>query len=438
MEWGERRPLMSVILALVLSFPQAAAAPVYKWEPGLELTYRVETELHYGGKPMTRRGEISLLVLGNEPGKGALVGVTRREASGREPGFGLLWVTPEGKFRLHDLVRGAWWGACPLEVLPPLPGKGKGPWRGGKDLFGTSLAVTGSRKEKEGELLLSFRFVYPEGERKVYGRKGEGKAWFDPAGGYVTKVSYERGMDRFPRSVRAKVTLSKASRRSARETASFRSALEDYLGAQAEFYGLGSWLPRDEKEVAAKVKEINALFEGVAARHAGTPVAGAAKAFLGRVKPSLSRRLEEAKRFRGLLGKKAPDVVLPDLEGKKHALSDYRGKVAVLDFWYRGCGWCTRAVPMVKAAFARLAGKPVVFLGMNVDRRLEDALLAEKALEPPYPSLHTDRKTAKRFGVRGYPTFVILDKERRFAGFQVGWAPDLADILVKKVTPLLK
>ncbi len=438
MEWGKRRPLMSLILTLVLAFPQAPAAPAYKWEPGLELTYRVETELHYGGKPMTRKGEISLFVLGKEPGKGALVGVTTRDASGRGPRFGLLWVTQAGKFRLHHLVRRAWWGACPLEVFPPLPGKGKGPWTGGKDLFGASLAVTGAEKEKDGKLLLSFRFVYPEGERKVYGRKGEGKAWFDPAEGYVTKVSYERGMDRFPRSVRARITLSQASRRSAGQTASFRSSLEDYLAAQAAFYGLGSWLPRDEKEVAAKVKEIEALFEGVAARHEGTPVAVEARSFLDQVKPTLSGRLEEAKRIRGLLGKKAPDVVLPDLEGKKHALSDLKGKVVVLDFWYRGCGWCTRAVPMVKEAFARLAGKPVVFLGMNVDRRLEDALFAEKALEPPYPSLHTDRKTAKQFGVRGYPTFVILDKEGRFAGFQVGWAPDLADILVKKVTPLLK
>ncbi len=429
---------MSVILALVLSFPQAAAAPVYKLEPGLELTYRVETELHYGGKPMTRQGEISLFVLGSEPGKGALAGLITRDAPGGAPRFGLVWVSPRGEFRLHDLVRRAWWGTCPLEVLPPLPGKGKGPWTGGKDIFGTSLAVTRADVEKDGKVLLSFRFVYPEGERKVYGRKGEGKAWFDPAKGYVTKAAYERGSDRFPRSVRAKVTLSKASRRSAKETASLRSALEDYLGAQAAFYGLGSWLPRDEKEVAAKVKEMEALFQGVAARHAGTPVAGAAKAFLGRVEPSLARRLEEAKRIRGLLGKKAPDVVLPDLEGKKHALSDLKGKVVVLDFWYRGCGWCTRAMPMVKEAFARLAGKPVAFLGMNVDRKLEDALFAEKALEPPYPSLHTDRKTAKQFGVRGYPTFVILDKEGRFAGFQVGWAPDLADILVKKVTSLLK
>ncbi len=429
---------MIPFLALALTLPQAPAAPAYRLEPGLELTYRVETELHYGRKPMTRKGETSLLVLGKDPAKGALVGVITREAGGRGARFGLLWVTPEGKFRLHDLVRRAWWGVCPLELLPPLPGEGKGPWTGGKDIFGASLAVTGAEKGKDAKLVLSFRFVFPEGERKVYGWKGEGKAWFDPAKGYVTKVVYVRGSDRFPRSTRATVTLAKASRRPGKWTASQRSALEDYLGAQAAFYGLGSWLPRDEKEVAAKVKEMKALFEGVAARHGGTPVAREAKAFLDRVEPTLKRRLEEAKRIRGLLGRKAPEVVLPDLEGKKHVLADLRGKVVVLDFWYRGCGWCTRAVPMVKKAFARLSGKPVVFLGMNVDRKLEDALFAEKALEPPYPSLHTDRKTAKQFGVRGYPTFVILDRQGRFAGFQVGWAPDLDDILVKKVTSLLK
>ncbi len=428
---------MSVAFALVLAaLPQAGPSASYKLEPGLELAYQVETELHYGKKPLLRKSEITLVVLGKDREKGALVGI--RTGGGGGARFGLLWVSPEGDLRLHDLVRRAWWAECPLELFPPLPAGGKGPWTGGKDIFGTGLDVTGAERGKGGELLLSFRFRFPKGERKLYGWEGAGKAWFDPAGGYVTKVTYERGSARFPRSTRVGIRLLKHSLRPGKWIASFRSALEDYLGALETFYGLGSWLPAGREEVAAKVKEMKALFEGVAARHKGTPLAGEARAFLDKVGPSLERRLDEAKRFRAVLGSKAPGLVLPDLEGKKHSLADLEGKVVVLDFWYRGCGWCTRSVPLVKEAFSRLAGKPVVFLGMNVDRKLEDALSAEKALEPPYPSLHTDRNTAKKFGVRGYPTFVILDREGRIADFKVGWAADLADILVKKVEKLLE
>jgi hypothetical protein len=37
-----------------------------------------------------------------------------------------------------------------------------------------------------------------------------------------------------------------------------------------------------------------------------------------------------------------------DIEGKKHSLSDYRGKVVVLDFWYSGCVPCIKAMPEIK------------------------------------------------------------------------------------------
>lgn len=44
--------------------------------------------------------------------------------------------------------------------------------------------------------------------------------------------------------------------------------------------------------------------------------------------------------------------------GKKHALKHYRGKVVVLDFWYRNCGWCLRAMPQVKEAATHFRGRP--------------------------------------------------------------------------------
>ena len=428
---------MSLLLAAVLPLVQVSSIPAYKLEPGAELVYQVETELHYGRKPMTRKGKISLLVLGKDEEKGLLLGVVDHEGGGRTPRLGLLWLSPKGTFRLHDLTARAWWGGCPMELFPPLPAGGKGPWKGGKDIFGKSLVVTGAEKGEEG-LVLAFRFRFSEPEEKVYGWKGGGKAWFDPKEGCVTKVVYERGSDRYPRSTRAKVTLQERKAHSPEWASSQRSAIEAFLQGQAKFYSLGSWLPRDEKEVAAKVKEMKAFFEKIAKGHEGAAAGKAARGFLSRIEPSLKRRLDEAKRFRGILGRKAPDLVLPDLEGKKHAFADFRGKVVVLDFWYRGCGWCIRSMPMVMDAFSRLSGKPVLFFGMNVDKKLEDALFVEKTMKPPYPSLRTDKDTAKKFGVRGYPTFVILDKEGRIADFKVGWAADLSDILVKKVTRLLE
>ena len=36
-----------------------------------------------------------------------------------------------------------------------------------------------------------------------------------------------------------------------------------------------------------------------------------------------------------------------DLAGKTHAFADYRGKVVILDFWYRRCAYCIKAMPQV-------------------------------------------------------------------------------------------
>ena len=36
------------------------------------------------------------------------------------------------------------------------------------------------------------------------------------------------------------------------------------------------------------------------------------------------------------------------IDGTVHRLSEYRGKVVVMDFWYRGCGWCMGAMPKIK------------------------------------------------------------------------------------------
>ena len=48
------------------------------------------------------------------------------------------------------------------------------------------------------------------------------------------------------------------------------------------------------------------------------------------------------------VGDKAPAFSLEDQQGKTVKLADFKGKVIVLDFWYRGCGWCIMAMPQIK------------------------------------------------------------------------------------------
>jgi len=61
----------------------------------------------------------------------------------------------------------------------------------------------------------------------------------------------------------------------------------------------------------------------------------------------------------------APDFALQDVSGKTVKLSDYRGRVVVLDFWSTWCPACQQTMPEFSAAADSFDGQPVTFIGIN-------------------------------------------------------------------------
>jgi thiol-disulfide isomerase/thioredoxin len=55
-----------------------------------------------------------------------------------------------------------------------------------------------------------------------------------------------------------------------------------------------------------------------------------------------------------------------DLDGKPLKLSDFRGKVVLVDFWRTGCPPCLAMVPHQRELVKRMQGRPFVLLGVNV------------------------------------------------------------------------
>ena len=81
----------------------------------------------------------------------------------------------------------------------------------------------------------------------------------------------------------------------------------------------------------------------------------------------------------------------------------------MLDFWYRGCGWCIRAMPQMKEVVAHYQAQPVEVFGMNTDDDEADARFVVDKLALNYPTLKADGLPEK-YGVRGFPTLVIIDQ----------------------------
>jgi peroxiredoxin len=66
------------------------------------------------------------------------------------------------------------------------------------------------------------------------------------------------------------------------------------------------------------------------------------------------------------IGKTAPEIEGEDLDGKRFRLSDYRGRVVVLDFWnHQSCGICRAMYPDLRSLVERKKGKPFALLGIN-------------------------------------------------------------------------
>lgn len=113
----------------------------------------------------------------------------------------------------------------------------------------------------------------------------------------------------------------------------------------------------------------------------------------------------------------APDFELPNLEGKKVKLSDYRGKVVILNFWTKTCAPCLREMPSLSQLGRVLEAHPeVVLLTVTTDESAEDAkatltsVLGEKA---PFETLVDSEGVivTDKYGTKLFPETWFIDPQ---------------------------
>jgi thiol-disulfide isomerase/thioredoxin/tetratricopeptide (TPR) repeat protein len=115
------------------------------------------------------------------------------------------------------------------------------------------------------------------------------------------------------------------------------------------------------------------------------------------------------------LGRVAPEIEGLDLEGRPMKLSDFHGRVVVLDFWADWCGWCRVMYPHEKQLVQRYQGRPFVLLGINVDEDRQQALRAVQKEQLTWRSWWdggpSGQRIARQWQVDAYPTIYVLDAQ---------------------------
>jgi peroxiredoxin len=141
---------------------------------------------------------------------------------------------------------------------------------------------------------------------------------------------------------------------------------------------------------------------------------------------------EDALRRDSIIGSPAPDWKLPDAAGKMHSLKDYRGRVVVLDFCYRGCPWCIRAMPTLNAVAAQFGPGVLAVIGMNTDKELSDIQFVTEKLGLTYTMLRCG-DVYEKYRVSGFPTLFVLDGRGRIRDMHVGYSPDMKQKLERAI-----
>jgi peroxiredoxin len=127
----------------------------------------------------------------------------------------------------------------------------------------------------------------------------------------------------------------------------------------------------------------------------------------------------------------APNFTLPDLKGKLHSLTDYIGRIVILNFWSAECPWSNRADQKV-LEYLQEWNNSVYYLPIasNVNERRE--LIASQAAERKLPILLPDEnhQVADLFGAITTPHFFVIDAQRilRYQGA-------LDDVTFRQRTP---
>ena len=120
--------------------------------------------------------------------------------------------------------------------------------------------------------------------------------------------------------------------------------------------------------------------------------------------------------------KLAPDFALQDVNGHTVKLSDYRGKVVLLDFWATWCGPCKIEIPWFQEFERQNKDKGFAVIGVAMDEEGWDVVkpfAQERSIN--YRLVVGNDSIAQQFGgVDALPTTFLIDREGKIASVHIG------------------
>jgi peroxiredoxin len=114
------------------------------------------------------------------------------------------------------------------------------------------------------------------------------------------------------------------------------------------------------------------------------------------------------------IGSKAPPFTLVDLQGNTVSLSDFQGRMVIIDFWATYCHVCEDTSLILEKIHRKYKEQGLVLLGISLDegkKGIEDVKNFIRKFDLTFTVLMGNRTVAKQYFSIGIPTTFILDKD---------------------------
>jgi thiol-disulfide isomerase/thioredoxin len=277
----------------------------------------------------------------------------------------------------------------------------------------------------------------------IYGQTKNRRYVFDRQAGRVRRIEFNRARNdgKIHSQSHSTATLESDSKKPSRWIEPLRKEADQFFSANADYHKRMEEVGRSRTAKDCETEQFRArqLLATAQKTCELEPIRDGYRAQLKVHDREAPWKTNEAKAREKVYARGPADWDLTAFDGGKHRLKECRGKVVVLDFWYRYCPYCIKALPQIKQVAEKYKNKHVVVLGMNIDPNEDDArfVIREKGLL--YANLKAQPAvSAYAADELGYPVLYILGQDGRVSEIHTGYSPDLGDQVSDAIDRLLR
>ena len=137
------------------------------------------------------------------------------------------------------------------------------------------------------------------------------------------------------------------------------------------------------------------------------------------------------------IGRPAPEFKLPDLSGNAVSLTQYQGKIVLVDFWATWCGPCRLSMPLLEDLQKEYPNE-LVLLAVNLQEPLDEVrqyVTAQRIRSRVL--LDEEGKVGRTYGSESIPMQVLIDQKGIVRDIQMGFSTSMGTRLREEVRKLL-